>query len=108
MSLEWEAETTAFVPNQVIGWKSLGGAPVQHAGIVRFQSDRGGTRIDIQMSYNPPAGAIGHAVASMLGADPKHMMDQDLVRLQSLLESGKTTAHGREVTREEVGPGLTT
>ncbi len=42
-------------------------------------------------------------VASLFGADPKHAMDQDLVRFQSLLEQGKTTAHGEEVRRTDLG-----
>ena len=39
----------------------------------------------------------------MFGADPKSAMDEDLVRFQSLLERGKTTAHRHEVRAEEVG-----
>lgn len=100
---EWDAEVTARVPNEVIAWKSIGEPAIENAGIVRFQPDeRGGTRIDIRMSYNPPAGALGHALASLLGADPKHLMDEDMVRLQSLIERGKTSAHGHEVSRDEM------
>lgn len=101
--LAWDAETTALEPNRVIGWKSVPGSPVQNAGIVRFQpNEQGGTRVDIHFSYNPPAGALGHAVAWLFGRDAKRMMDDDLVRFQSLLELGKTSAHGHEVTRETV------
>ena len=54
------------------------------------------------MTYNPPAGAIGHALAALFGADPKRTMDEDLARLKSLFEHGKTTAHGETVTRERI------
>ncbi len=54
------------------------------------------------MSYNPPAGAVGHTVAALLGADPKREMDDDLARFKSLIERGETTAHNQKVTREEV------
>lgn len=40
------------------------------------------------MSYNPPAGAIGHVVASLFGADPKSEMDADLARMKTLIETG--------------------
>jgi uncharacterized membrane protein len=91
------------VPNEVIAWKSVEGSPIGNAGIIRFQrNEKGGTRVDVRMTYNPPAGAIGHAVASFFGADPKHAMDDDLVRLKSLLEDGKTSAHGREIERDEL------
>lgn len=41
------------VPNQLIAWKTLTGAPVAHTGIVRLDpiSD-GHTRVHIRMSYN--------------------------------------------------------
>jgi uncharacterized membrane protein len=103
----WDAETTAFVPNEVIAWKSIGGSPVRNAGVVRFQANPdGGTRVDIRLTYSPPAGALGHAVAWLLGADAKQLMDEDLVRLKSLLELGATRAHGEKVTREEVESAL--
>lgn len=101
--LAWDAETTAFEENRVIAWKSIGEHPVATAGIVRFQPNPdGGTRLDIHLSYNPLAGAMGHAVASVFGVDPKHAMDEDMVRLKSLLELGKTSAEGDTVTRDEL------
>jgi uncharacterized membrane protein len=55
----WDAETTGFAENEVIAWKSTGGAPVRNAGIACFQANPdGGTRIDIRFAYNPPAGAL--------------------------------------------------
>jgi uncharacterized membrane protein len=99
--VQWEAIITEWVPNQLIAWKSVEGSSVETAGRVRFQPAAGGTEIDVQMSYNPPAGAIGHSVASLFGADPKRAMDGDMVRLKSLLEEGKTRAE-RPVHLEEV------
>jgi uncharacterized membrane protein len=104
MSFAWDAEVTQWVPNELIAWKSVEGSPIGNAGVVRFlPNEKGGTRVDIRMTYNPPAGAIGHALASFFGTDPKHAMDDDLVRLKSLIEEGKTSAHGRDIRREEVG-----
>lgn len=101
--VEWDAIVTDLVPNQLIAWKSVDGSTVETAGRVRFQpTSDGGTEIDVQMSYNPPAGAIGHAVASFFGTDPKRAMDEDMVRLKSLLEEGKTRADGEPVHLDEV------
>jgi uncharacterized membrane protein len=62
---------------------------VAHEGIIHFEPDgAGGTRVHIKFSYNPPAGAIGHAVAALLGEDPKSMMDADLARMKTLIETG--------------------
>jgi hypothetical protein len=41
-------------------------------------------------------------VARLLGADPKRQMDDDLVRLKSLLERGKATGRAGPVTLEEL------
>ena len=85
--VSWDAEVTALEPNEVLAWETLPGASVEHAGIVRVEPvDENRTRLDIRMSYNPPAGAIGHTVARLFGKDPKTAMDEDLLRLKSLLE----------------------
>lgn len=102
--VSWDSEVTSFQENRVIGWKSVGSAPVPNAGIVQFQPEpEGGTRIDIRLSYNPPAGVLGHFFGKLMGVDPKRALDEDMVRLKSLLEQGRTRAHGESITRDEVG-----
>ena len=48
----------------------------------------GGTRVRVHLSYVPPGGAIGHAIAALLGADPKSEMDADLLRMKTMIETG--------------------
>jgi uncharacterized membrane protein len=59
-SVQWDAHMTVYIPNELIAWTTKPGSQVQHAGLVRFQPDRGGTRIQVEMSYNPPGAALGH------------------------------------------------
>lgn len=107
ISVEWDAVITKQTQNEVLAWKSIAGSPIANAGIIRFDPNHnGGTRVTIRLSYNPPAGAFGHLVATLFGADPKHEIDDDLVRLKSLIDVGKATAHGHTVTREEVAPAV--
>lgn len=108
ISVEWDAVITKYEPNQVIAWKSEPGSLIANAGMVQFQpNEQGGTRVTIRLAYNPPAGALGHLVAAIFGADPKRQMDEDLLRFKSLIETGKATADGESVTREEfVGMAL--
>ena len=95
----WEATVTEEIPNEHVIWETTADSAVQHTGSVAFEPNSdGGTRVTIRMSYNPPGGALGHAVAMLLGYDPKRLMDHDLVQLKSLIERGKTTAHHEEVT----------
>jgi uncharacterized membrane protein len=102
-NVEWDAEITKWEPNEVIGWKSVEGSAVGNAGLVRFRPTAdNGTHIDVRLSYNPPGGALGHVVASIFGTDPKRALDDDLVRLKSLLELGKASASGESVTRDQL------
>jgi uncharacterized membrane protein len=88
-NVQWDARITQLVPNERIAWASVPGSPVQHAGIVRFQPQLDGTRLQIDFTYNPPAGALGHVVASLFGTDAKTEMDEDLMRMKVFFETGK-------------------
>lgn len=90
VNLSWDADLTDYVPNEVIAWRSVEGASVENAGIIRFREEPdGATRVDIKLSYNPPAGAVGHVLARLFGADPKSEMDADLARVKTTLETGQ-------------------
>jgi uncharacterized membrane protein len=95
--VEWDAEIVDIVPDREIAWHSLDGSIVDHQGVVQFDdAPGGGTRIMVRMAYRPPGGALGHAAASFLSGDPRTVMNDDLLRFKSLLETGKTRAHGEE------------
>ena len=89
-SVEFDSYLTELEPNSLIAWSSVEGSPVRTSGTIRFASENEGTRVHIRMSYSPPAGVLGHVVAKLFGADPKAELDQDLLRLKSMLETGKT------------------
>jgi uncharacterized membrane protein len=87
--VQWTAEVTHVIPGELIEWRSVSDSDVRHEGTVHFvPTSDGGTRISVQLSYIPPAGAFGHAVATIFGADPKSEMDSDLLRMKSMIETG--------------------
>jgi uncharacterized membrane protein len=91
VSIPWVVEITEQRANQLLAWTSVPGSMVGTAGVVRSDPEPDdSTRVQIRMSYCRPAGLFGHTVAWVFGADPKTEMDEDLVRLKSLLETGKT------------------
>ena len=90
--VEFDSVVTRRVPGRLLAWRSEPGSIVQHAGGVRFEARERGCDIDVQFAYNPPAGVLGHGVATIFGADPKHAMDEDLLRMKSLLEEGRTSS----------------
>jgi len=102
LPISWEAEVTALVPGELIAWRSVEEGPVRTSGVVQFDPEGPGTRVQVRMKYWPPAGAIGHALARLFGANPRKQMDDDLLRFKSLLEQGKATGSGSTVTRDDV------
>ncbi len=103
--IAWEAEITDLVPDDRLVWESLPGTWIGNSGQIRFLRNADGTtRMDVRMSYNPPLGALCDALAHVLGVDPEHMLDEDLMRFKSLVELGKADVHGREVTSADLSP----
>jgi uncharacterized membrane protein len=87
--VEWDAEIINERRPEVIAWRSVGAADVVSAGSVRFRRMPGhSTEVRVLMQYEPPAGRLGAAFASLAGAAPESMMREDLRRLKEWLESG--------------------
>lgn len=89
VNVEWDARLTDSRRGEVLAWQSEQGAEVQNSGQVRFEPEGTGTRVSVYMTYTPPAGGIGHAIASLFSANPKQEMDEDLARMKAFIETGK-------------------
>ena len=92
VTAKFDVELTRDEP-ALIAWRTMPDQLIQHEGTVRFEGMDGVTRVHVDLSYQPIGGVIGHVIARLLGFDPKHRMDVDLVRLKGLLEHGATRAH---------------
>ena len=89
--VQWEAEIFQEHEPDTIAWRSIPGGDVDTAGSIHLRSlghDRG-TAVTISLRYNPPAGALGVTVASLMGEGVEDKLDEDLRRLKSLLETGE-------------------
>ncbi len=110
VTMKWDAEVTRHVPDEMFAWKTLPGSEVEHSGMAQFEEvGEDTTRVHVRMTYIPPAGALGHALASLFGADPKSRMDDDLTRFKALLEEARIrpAAGADQTKREELwGPGI--
>ena len=109
LKFEWDAELTEFEPHECIAWQSVKGASVESEGTIRFDENAvGSTRVNVRMSYNPPAGALGHALAKLFGSDAKSEMDEDLARVKTMLETGRPPHDAAEPIEQspvEMGAG---
>lgn len=90
IDIEWTSELVRMEPDSVIEWRATPDSQVMHEGEVHFEpAGDNATRVTVRLCYVPPAGAVGHAVASLFGADPKSDMDADLMRMKSMIETGR-------------------
>lgn len=97
--VEWDARLTDSRRGEVLAWQSEADADVHNSGQVRFEPEGKGTRVSVYMSYSPPGGSIGHAIASLFGANPKQEMDEDLARMKAFIESGRVPSDAAQQTQ---------
>jgi uncharacterized membrane protein len=89
--IEWDAEIFNDIENDVIAWRSIPGGDIDTAGSVRFEPVGGnaGTKVTVNLKYDPPAGKVGGLIASILGHNPERMIEEDLGRFKQLMESSE-------------------
>jgi len=110
---EWDAVNDGWIPDRQIGWRSVDG--LRNSGRVRFEPSGEGTRLVVDISYEPPAGLLGQIgevlgggneferrlqhdlqhFAEMVAAAPSGALDPSsssyLFHAQSAAAAGKTT-----------------
>jgi uncharacterized membrane protein len=94
--VQWEAEIHDEIPEELIAWRSLEGADVDHEGSVRFRPlENDVTEVRVVLRYEPPAGRAGAAVARLFGEDPARQVAEDLRRFKQVLEAGEVPTQSR-------------
>jgi len=91
VGVEFDSVTQMQRPNE-IAWHSEPGSRVQCDGRVTLVPEGTGTRVSVRMTYRAPGGALGHAVSSILGANPKQAFEEDLHRMKQFVEGRRTSA----------------
>jgi uncharacterized membrane protein len=90
-TVEWDAEIYTERPDELIGWRSLAGSQIDTAGSVQFRRAPGnrGTEVTVTLKYDPPAGKLGAAIATVFGESADHQVKEDLRRLKQIMETGE-------------------
>jgi uncharacterized membrane protein len=94
--VEWDASIQDEIENELIDWQSLPGSDVANAGSVHFTPAGEGTEVRVVLSYDPPAGKVGAAVAKLLGEEPEQQVEEDLRRFKQVMEAVETPARSRK------------
>lgn len=86
--IEWDAEIHNEIENELIAWRSLPGSEVGNAGSVHFTPIAEGrsTEVRVVLSYEPPAGRLGAAIARLFGEEPSQQVADDLGRFKEAME----------------------
>lgn len=97
--VEWDAEITEEIPNELIAWRSSDDADVPNTGSVQFSPAPGnrGTEVVVEVDYQLPGGAIGDTIAKLFGEEPQQQIKDDLRRFKQVVETG-------EVVRSDGSP----
>jgi uncharacterized membrane protein len=96
--VDWDAVIHNEIENELIAWRSLPGSDVSHAGSVHFTPVRDGNRTEVRvvLSYEPPAGKVGAAVAKLLGEEPAKQVEDDLRRFKQVVEAAEIPGNSRQ------------
>jgi uncharacterized membrane protein len=86
--LLWDAEIVKDIPGFFIGWVSAEEAPMENAGKVEFMdAGPGRTQVKVVITYRPPAGDLGVAIASALNPAFKKVVQEEIAGFKERIEN---------------------
>ena len=93
-------------PGEVIAWKSEPDSEITTEGRLElFEAAPGrGTAVRLTMTYDPPAGLPGRAIAKILQREPNVQARRDLRRFKQLLETGEVATNASPSARKSETP----
>lgn len=103
---EWNSVVTEQNRPYRLAWRSEPGAEIPQSGSIQFEARRGGTDVTVRMSYSPPAGALGHGLATLIGADPASRLEEDLAHMKGYVEHGAAPDEDAQHRRQRGERGL--
>jgi uncharacterized membrane protein len=88
-SLSWDATIAEDSPPHKIAWTTIDSSDpdVKSSGVVRFDDQGNGvTGVEVSFEYQPPAGKLGEAVASLF-ADPQSKVQKAVDEFKTVIEA---------------------
>ena len=86
--LAWESELSEDRPNRKLAWRSAGDSPLRSEGAIVLDPLAGDrTQVGVHLEYTLPAGKTGRVFAKLFGKHPDRLLDEELHRFKSRLES---------------------
>lgn len=87
-TVEWNAKIVEDVPDTRIAWATDGssGLDVKNSGAVRFDDHGSTTGVEVSLDYDPPAGILGEAIATVF-ANPQKKVEEALAAFKATIEA---------------------
>lgn len=97
-TVEWDARIIEDIADEKIAWASVDSerSQVATSGAVRFDDHGGTTGVEVSLAYDPPAGAVGDAVAALF-ANPQSKVEKALQAFKTTIESATPGTGGPTV-----------
>jgi len=87
--LAWETELTEDRANRKLAWHSSEDTALKSEGAIVLDALAGGrTQMGVHLEYALPAGKTGRVFAKLFGNHPDRLLDEELHRFKSRLETG--------------------
>ncbi|MDB4892346.1 MAG: cyclase [Gemmatimonadetes bacterium] len=90
--IEWDAVTTKFVTNSVIGWRNVSNAPLATTGVLRFSPEGASTCVRVAIDYRVFESGMTDALAALVKPRLTHELEADIRNLEQRLVGEKAEA----------------
>jgi uncharacterized membrane protein len=84
--IRWNAEIVKDEYGTLIGWQSIAGSSIENAGRVEFRDVEEGTELRVTITYRPPAGDIGVALAKIINPGFQKIIERDIHQFKDYIE----------------------
>lgn len=90
-TVEWDATIVEDVPDARIAWATehSSGLDVKNSGAVRFDDHGATTGVEVSLAYDPPAGILGEAVATLF-ANPQKKVEEAVAAFKATIEAASS------------------
>jgi len=101
LKIDWDAEITEERENDYLAWKSVEPADIRNSGWLRFRRvGESSTELTVNFRYEGLTGVVGSTLAKILGQDPARLIEEDLEKFKSSMESGQLGLYGNQLTSD--------
>ena len=85
-TMEWNATTTKFVTNSVIGWRSVPGSPVDAVGLLRFSPEGATTCVKVMLCFRGIDSSFADTLAALVSPYRAQTLETEFRNLDAQLQ----------------------